>query len=237
MKIRENQLLLVFALLRSPMRMAARFRIPVATLLDLVRVAYYETLRAQGLSQAEVGRRMGQTSRNMRLIASKRAELFKEAEGAGAVRDVEALVAERMMLPSEVPAQLRPSYTSVEVLGAIKALLAEKRIEYDEDGRLQGTARYVSLTNDHFSERLKALHEHLDGVHQAVLHRLVFNQHRSVVLMTLTFRAKSASLDALIKRAEAQVQEELVLLEEDAARVGSERSFTVTVALAPTSES
>ena len=50
--------------------MAARFHVPMRTFAELLRLSYFETLRREGLSQAAVGERLGQTARHMRTLAS-----------------------------------------------------------------------------------------------------------------------------------------------------------------------
>ena len=74
--------------------MAARFHVPMRTLAGLLRLTYFEILRGQGLSQAAIGERLGQTARHMRTLASKlKGDFFAAEREVGLVRDVENEVA------------------------------------------------------------------------------------------------------------------------------------------------
>jgi len=139
----ETQLRLEYSLLRIAVRVAARFRIPMRTLSELLRLAYFEVLRREGLTQSEVARRIGQTDRHMRSLAQKlRSNFFAAERDVGLVREVETLVAEQTPLPEELP-KLLPLFTVRDVQRAVSELLEEKRISYGEGGRLQIDARYV----------------------------------------------------------------------------------------------
>ena len=65
------QLRLVYSLLKPAVRCAARFSVPVRTVSDLLRLAMYEELASQGLSVGEIADRLGQTSRNVRLLRQR----------------------------------------------------------------------------------------------------------------------------------------------------------------------
>src|SRR5512134_1051137 len=92
--LRETQLRFVYSLLKPAVRAAARFRLPIKTLVELVRLAYFEHLARQGLSTAEIAARLGQTTRHMQSLARRlETDFFRAERGAGLVREVEAFVA------------------------------------------------------------------------------------------------------------------------------------------------
>src|SRR5687768_16087908 len=78
MKTAQNRL--VYSLLKPAVAMAARFHVPMRTLAELLRLSYFEVLRREGLSQAAVGERLGQTARHMRTLARKLKSDFFDAE-------------------------------------------------------------------------------------------------------------------------------------------------------------
>src|SRR5688572_22289163 len=92
--IRDKQLRLVYSLLKPALAVAARFKIPIRTLSELLRLAYYEMLEREGLSGAEIAERFGQTPRHMRTLAQKlRSDFFAAEQEIGVVREVEDAVA------------------------------------------------------------------------------------------------------------------------------------------------
>ena len=92
--IRTAQNRLIYSLLKPAVAMAASFHVPMRTLAELLRLSYFEVLRREGLSQAAVGERLGQTARHMRTLARKLKGDFFEAESeVGLVREVESEIA------------------------------------------------------------------------------------------------------------------------------------------------
>jgi ParB-like chromosome segregation protein Spo0J len=236
--IRETQLRLEYSLLRIAVRVAARFRIPMRTISELLRLAYYEVLRREGLTQAEVGRRLGQTDRHMRSSAQKlRSDFFAAERDVGLVREVETLVAQKTPLRQELPG-LMPSWSEREVQRAVDELIEEKRVTAAEDGRLAVGARYVLLASDQFHRRIDALNHFLDGLHQAVMHRLVYDEKRTAMIKTISFSASPAALEAFVTRLEGELRREIAILEEQAQfEGGSEHRFTLGLTLAPSNDS
>jgi hypothetical protein len=53
----EAQLRLAYSLLKPAVRLAARFHIPIRALVDMLRLAYFELLSQQWLTQAQIARR------------------------------------------------------------------------------------------------------------------------------------------------------------------------------------
>lgn len=236
--IRETQLRLEYSLLRIAVRVAARFRIPMRTLSELLRLAYFEVLRREGLTQTEIGRRLGQTDRHMRSLAQKlRSDFFAAEREVGLVREIETLVADKAPLPTEL-SKLLPSWSEHEVKRAFEELLAEKRIAPGPDGHLHVGARYVLLASDQFHRRIDALNHFLDGLHQAVMHRLVYDEKQTAMIKTITFSANPASLEAFIARLEGDLRREVATLEEQAQFEGnSDHRFTLGLTLAPATDS
>lgn len=236
--IRETQLRLEYSLLRIAVRVAARFRIPMRTLSELLRLAYFEVLRREGLTQTEIGRRLGQTDRHMRSLAQKlRSDFFAAEREVGLVREMETLVADKAPLAEEL-SRLLPSWSEFEVKRAMGELIEEKRITLDAEGRLHIGARYVLLASDQFHRRIDALNHFLDGLHQAVMHRLIYDDRQTAMIKTITFSANPASLEAFIARLEGELRREVATLEEQALfEGGSDQRFTLGLTLAPATDS
>ncbi len=236
--IRETQLRLEYSLLRIAVRVAAKFRIPMRTLSELLRLAYFEVLRREGLTQTEIGRRLGQTDRHMRSLAQKlRSDFFAAEREVGLVREVETLVSEKAPSIEELP-KLLPSWSEFEVKRALEELVAEKRIAPGPDGRLHVGGRYVLLASDQFHRRIDALNHFLDGLHQAVMHRLVYDDKQTAMIKTITFNANPGELEAFIARLEGELRREVATLEENAQFEGAgEHRFTLGLTLAPSTDS
>jgi transposase-like protein len=235
--VREMQLRLVYSLLKPAVRAAARFGIPIRTLGELLRLAYFEQLSRSGLSVGEIAKRFGQTPRHMRSLAQRLKEDFFRAErDVGLAREVEALVAERTPSEEELAAALA-SWDPAEVRAAIAELVAEERIERDADGRLHMAKQYVVLRSDEFHHRIDSLNHLLDGTYRAVLHRLVFDDRETAMMKTISFSALPAELVGFLRRLEGELRRELAALDESATYQGqAEQRFTIALTLAPAGE-
>ncbi len=235
--VREMQLRLVYSLLKPAVRAAARFGIPIRTIGELVRLAYFEHLSRSGMSVADIARRFGQTPRHMRSLAQRLKEDFFRAErDVGLAREVEALVAERGPSEAELVTALA-TWDADEVRGAVAELCAEERIERDAEGRLHMAKQYVVLRSDEFHHRIDSLNHLLDGTYRAVLHRLVYDDRETAMMKTVSFSAVPAELVGFLKRLEGELRRELAALDESATFRGqAESRFTMALTLAPAGE-
>jgi hypothetical protein len=232
-EVRTAQLRLIYSLLRPAVRVAARFHVPVRTLSDLLRMAYFESLQREGLTQAEIAQRMSQTERHMRSLARRlKQDFFAAEQEVGTVREVENLVAEHRPRPEDVPGLLKALDASV-VEHALRTLEEDGRIETAADGRLQAAARYVVLSSEHFHHRIDALNHFLEGAYRAALQCLVFDDRKVARLKTISFTALPSSLVPFIERFEGSLRRDVAELEEEAQFAGSEEHrYTLGICLA-----
>jgi hypothetical protein len=199
-----------------------------------VRLAYFEHLQREGLTQAEIGRRLGQTDRHMRSLAKRlKGDFFEAEHEVGVVRELENLVATARPRASELRAKL-PGVDGEELQRALAALEAEGRLERSSDGRLQAPARYHVLSSEQFHHRIDALNHYLDGMYRAVLHRLVFDERDGAMVKAITFTALPEALHAFIARFEGELRRDVAALEEQAQFDGKDdERYTLGITLAP----
>jgi hypothetical protein len=214
-EIRTAQLRLVYSLLKPAVAMAARFHVPMRTLAELLRLTYFEILRREGLSQAAVGERLGQTARHMRSLASRlKSDFFSAETEVGLVREVEGEVARSSPTLKALYASL-PGWSAAEVDGAVKTLIEEGRIVRKKT-RLEIARRYLVLSSDKFHHRVDALNHFLGGVTQAVAQRLIFEERDEAMVKTISFLARPERFQEFLRSLEASLRREIATLEEDA---------------------
>lgn len=208
--------------------MAARFHVPMRTLAELLRLTYFEALRREGLSQAAIGERLGQTARHMRTLASKlKGDFFAAEREVGLVREVENEVA-RSSPTAKALHQSLPAWAAEQVDDAVATLVAEGRVVRDK-GRLRIAPRYLVLSSDKFHHRIDALNHFLDGVTRAVTQRLIFEERDQAMVKTISFVARPAKLEELLRSLEANLRRDIAVLEEDAQFEGEGRRFVLGV--------
>ncbi len=236
--VREMQLRLVYSLLKPAVRAAARFGVPIRSLGELVRLAYFEHLSREGMSMTDIARRFGQTPRHMRSLAQRlKGDFFRAERDVGLAREVEALVAAREPDRAQLVRAL-PTWDAAEVHAAVDELIGEGRVEaVKAGGRLRMAQRYVVLKSDEFHHRIDSLNHLLDGTYRAVLHRLVFDNKRTALTKTISFSALEEQLIAFVQRLEGELRRELATLDEAATFQGAaDRRFTLGITLAPAGE-
>lgn len=230
--IRQQQLRVVYSLLKPALRLAARFQVPISSLTELVRLGYYETLARDGLSGPEIAEIFGQTARHMRSLASRLTGDFMAAEKhVGVVRELEDLVARKAPLEAELAALL-PGIEPSAISAGLARLLEEGRLEREPSGRLRVARRYTVMTSEGFVHRIDALNHYLDGVYRAVVRRLLLDERDTAMIKTITFTAPPADLAAYLRQLEGDLRRDLAALEEKAAYGGAPgRRFTLGLSL------
>jgi hypothetical protein len=213
-------------------RAAARFQIPLRTVADLLRLAYFESLRREGLSHGEIGRRLGQSERHMRSFEQRlRGDFFAAEHSIGLAREIEDYVATHGPREVELRKRFGPAGEH-EVNEAIDMLLAEGRIIRSEASRLRTGRRYVLLASDRFQQRIDALNHFLDGAYQAIVQRLVHDERYDAMIKTISFSGLPEQVHALRGRLEAQLREQITEIENQASPQHGVRRYAIAVALA-----
>jgi hypothetical protein len=230
---------MVYSLMKPVIRAAARFRLPMRTLAELLRLAYFEHLSREGRAVGEIAEHFGQTPRHMRTLARRlESDFFQPERDVALVREVEALVGARSpMTDAQVVAAL-PSWDARDVHGAVARLVDDERLERDPAGQLCIAKRYVVLRSDEFHHRIDSLNHLLDGTYRAVLHRLVFDDRVTSLMKTISFSALAGELVAFVQRLEGELRRELAVLDENATFAGhGDDRYTLGITLAPAGES
>jgi hypothetical protein len=225
-EIKTAQLRLVYSLLKPAVAMAARFHVPMRTLAELLRLTYFEILRREGLSQAAVGARLGQTARHMRTLARKlKSDFFAAETEVGLVREVESLIAQHKPSMKDLNASL-PGWPKEDVAQAVETLIREQRI-LRKRGRLGVAPRYLVLSSDKFHHRIDALNHFLAGLSQAIAQRLIFEERDQAMLKTISFVAHPNQLKEFLRSLEANLRRDIATLEEDAEYEGTGQRFSL----------
>ncbi len=227
----------IYSLLKPAVRAAARFRVPIKPLLELVRLAYFEHLSHQGLSTNDIAERFGQTTRHMQSLSRRLKEDFFTAERAGGlVREIEAHVAQAMPNEEELIAKFN-TWTARDVRSAIDILLSEERVEKNDEQRLQTAKSYVVMREDGFHHRIDSLNHFLDGAYRGVLHRLLFDNKKTAMMKAISFSAIDSELEQMLAQFEGELRRKLSTLDENATFQGrAEERYTILLSSAPMTE-
>jgi len=235
-QILHSQARLQHSLLRLGARLATRFQIPMRTLSELMRMAYYAELRERGLPHNQIARHMDQTDRNIRYYALRHRENFFAGEvEPGLLRSVEELVAERSPTGAELRALLPEA--NERLLGVVlKDLLGEGRILLREDQRYVAGPMSAGLRHEGFEERLEALEPTLQALSEAVTSRLVYDESVGARIKSITFRGQEGATLGFLTRFEAELRQGLMELEKQADTSGRGQEYALNLTIGPTLE-
>lgn len=232
----ELQRRLVFSLLRPAARLSRLFRLPLGTLEDLCRLAYFEEVRRGGATpQAEVARIFGRSLRTVGQLerASRENFLAPEHEVERTRRLEDALEAGPL---TAAEAAERLGESADELRGVLEGLAAAGRVDRLADGRFALDHTFVSLVRQDLTARIDGLNHQLDAVTAALLTRF-FNPSAPTLARTLSFVADPATIEALGQRLAREMRaacgdaEEAALVEGRAE--GRVERYAATLALAP----
>lgn len=227
----ELQRRLVFSLLRPVARLARRFALPLKTIEELARLAYYAEARRDQTPQSEVARRFGKSLRTIgsleRMLRSN--FLAPEAE-VEAFRRVEAALEQEPATIAEMGE--RTGMDPDEVGRLLSGLVAAGRVLEQVDGRYALDRRFQSLVQDDLKARVDGLNHQLDVVLGAVQARFL-SPSKEAMARTLDFVVRPEDVPALADAIVRALRTQVIDAEEAALKQGGFSGYGVTIALAP----
>jgi hypothetical protein len=230
----ELQRRVVYSLLRPAVRLARRFRLPLKTLEELVRLAYFEELRrGRGLAQSEVARIFGKSLRTVGMLEKQaRGDFLAPEREVELTRRVEDAL-DTGSTADAVADQLGEPVDAVERV--VAGLLGAGRAERLPDGRVALDRSYVSLVSEALVARVDGLNHQLDVLVSAVSARFL-NGRGPATARTLSFVGTDEIIEALGAELARLARQKCGDAEEAALEAGGHRDFGFTFALAPLDE-
>ena len=178
----------LFALLRSVVRIAGVFRVPLKDVVQLLESAYFRETRGRAPTLRALARELGVSQRTAdRLAAQNRATFLVPELEHHLPRRIEFMLAAEPASLARL-GQLLPDVTEDEIASVIEALTREGRLE--RDGERTVVYRPVpgvrTLPRDTWVRRVGALTSFSDNLADAVFGRFFRNDDRAFA-RTLTF--------------------------------------------------
>lgn len=228
----EVQRRLVFSLLRPVARLARRFQLPLKTIEELARLAYYAEARRDQTPQAEIAQQFGKSLRTIGSLERKlRSDFLAPETEVEAFRRVEDALAQAPLTADALAKRL--GLDEAEITRLLQGLLASGRATKQADGHYALDRRFQSLVQQDLKARVDGLNHQLDVILGAVQARFLAPARESMA-RTLDFVVRPedvpAFADAIVRTLRAQV----IDAEEAALKQGGFDGYGLTVALAPT---
>ena len=231
----ELQRRLVFSLLRPVARIAHRFRLPLKSIEELARLAYYAEARRDQTPQAEVAVRFGKSLRTIGgLERQLRSDFLAPEAEVEAFRRVEAAL-EQGPLDVEAVAK-RTGLPSGDVARLMRGLTTTGRAKKQTDGTYALDHSYRSLVQQALKARIDGLNHQLDVVLAAVQGRFLAPE-REAMARSFDFVVRPEDVQSLADAIVRGLRTQVIDAEEAALKTGGFQGYGVTVALGPRAES
>ena len=208
---------LIYALLRPAVRMAMRSRLPMKELIRLTKLAYFQELRARGLTLQE-------TAESMNTSMPTAARLSREIKRNFLRPEIEHQLPQRIefMLWAEPLSrarlhQLISDHPAADIDEALDAMLEEERIVVSPSSNdvfaLESPG--VRLVRDSWFARIGSLNHILENLSNTVVTRFFEGPHEAFA-RTLNFRISAERFEQLQRFYEEIIWSSLVEFDEDA---------------------
>ena len=232
----ELQRRLAFALMRPVMRICRLFRLPLSTVEELCRMAYFEEIRFGGHhSQAEAALLMNRSLRTIgNLERQYRSDFLAPADELTLVREVEEAFSDAPLTAAEA-AEALPHIDPHDVERMVASLVALTRLvpaTNGDAGRFALDRSFVSLFRQDPEVQVDGLHHQMDVIVEAVLARF-FTKESTAMARTLSFVALPEEMEALNDELIRHLRARCIDAEENALKSRAHRKFAVTIAAAP----
>ena len=228
---------LVYSLVRSAVRVAARFKMPMDRFMQLCQVAYFEEHRRRypkDLSKVAQALDLSLRTAGTLNRRGKREEFFKPETEIEPLRRVAAALKRG---PKSLP-QLQRSLSDIEpaLLSRALAVLVDSAWVEKKGGRYALRPGFRSHVHDELPRRIDGLNRQMDVLAASVWARFVTLDERPGLGRTWVFTAREEDLSPAFEKTVLDLRHNAIDLEEKAEREGSGQQYGVTIALAPMKE-
>lgn len=230
----ELQRRMVFALMRPAMRLCRVFRLPMVTVEELCRMAYFEEIRMRGHhSQAETAELMDRSLRTVgNLERQYRSDFLAPETELTWMRDLEHALSDAPLTRDQLADRLSDvDGTTLDRL--LAGLVTMQRLTAHDDGRYALNRDFVSLVRDDLDAQLDGLRHQLDVIVQTVLQRFV-GDRTSALARTLSFVALPGDMATLSDDLIRELRSRCIDAEERALKSNDSDRYAVTLAITPT---
>jgi hypothetical protein len=231
----ELQRRLLFSLLRPVARLAQRFDLPLKSLEELARLAYYAEARRDATPQAEIARRFGKSLRTIGTLERQlRSDFLAPEAEVESTRQIEGALAQGPL--SQAVLIERAGVEASQANRLIKGMVATGRLLRQSDGTIALNRAFVSLVQSDLKARVDGLNHQLDVILDAVQARFLAPK-KEASARTLDFVIRADQLPGLADAIIRLLRAEVIDAEEAALKTEGFEEYGLTVALAPKSDS
>lgn len=226
---------LVFSLLQAAVRVAARVRIPLKRLQDLLRTAYFlEYRRRHPRDLSTVAEKLGVSLRTAgTLNRSLRDAFFSPETRVEPVRQITGAVLRSPRTEDDLvaltgldPAEVRRTLKHLQEVGWVA----------EEDGRFRIDTSLRNFVTDDMLRRVDGVNHQLSVIADSVWARFVRKEEQTAGARTWSFAAREEDVAEAMEATIQMLRAKAIDMEETALEEGVTRRFAITVAFTPLDE-
>ena len=209
---------LIYALLRPAVRLAMRSRLPMKEMIRLAKIAYFQELRATGLTLQETADALDASLPTAARLSRdlKRNFLRPELEHQLPQR-IEYMLWAGPLSRARLH-QVLHDHTATDIDDALELMIGEELIAQLDGDVFELQRPKVRMVSDKWYARIGSLNHILDNLGRTVTTRFFDDAHdQHAFARNLNFRVPSATLERLQHFYEQVVWPSLVAIDEDAA--------------------
>jgi hypothetical protein len=229
---------LVYTLLQPAIAICRRFAMPLDVIEQLCRLAYYDALRQEGMTQAEVARAFGKSLRTVVAVGRVfQSDFLAPVEEIRLNRRLEEELATGPLTAAEVAVRLEQDDEEQvqRLLDSLVGAGRAERVGNSEPAAYTLQERLQSLVRDDVNARLDGLRHQLEVVRRAVKARFLPNGDgpSPSVARTLSFVGTEEDVAKMAEQLVRTMRLHAIDVEEAALEKGGYQRFGVTLAVAP----
>ncbi len=218
----------IYSLFRAAVRIGVRLRVPLDSMLNLFRMAYFHEAReGEGYELAEIADLFGKSLRTVSsLHRSYRADFFRPEREI----QLRRAVAEALRHSPSTRDQLVARFTgrdSAEIDAAIDDLLREERLVAVGEALHRNPSDHNYFDETDIGRRIDGLNRQMDILSQTVWSRLVAEGNGAGFARSYVFSATDRGFEVLVQGVLEKLRDEAISADAEAGDTGQRRGFTI----------
>ena len=224
---------LIYSLFTAAVKTAARFKMPMSRLIDLLQMAYYEELRRKNPRNLnKVAKELGQSLRTAGILSKRyKEEFFQPENDIKPLREITALLTSGAKSKEVILEKLKHQDAD-NVERALEFLLGNGWLKTEGD-TYQINTQLRSYIDDNWQRRIDGLNHQMEVIGNSVWNCFLEGNSETASARSWTFAAKPEDFVEMMNKSCQQIRHNAIDVEDTALNDGIDQRYAVTIAFTP----
>jgi len=224
---------LIYSLLTAAVKTAARFKMPMARVVELLQMAYYEELRRKNPRNLnKVAKELGQSLRTAGILSKRsKEEFFQPETDIKPLREITALLTSGAKSKEKIIESLKHQEVD-DVERALEFLLDNGWLKED-GGKYQLNTQVRSYIDDNWQRRIDGLNHQMEVIGNSVWNCFLEGNNETASARSWTFAARPEDFAEMMNKSCQQIRHNAIDVEDTALNDGISQRYAVTIAFTP----